>query len=86
MLRSVGEPAEGSLQSARLRAPLQPCVYSPCCLGGPVSRPSALPARARQRNPNPRILLSESLQNTLKLSTTDLLVLASMKNAAKCDK
>jgi hypothetical protein len=29
---------------------------------------------------------SESKLNKLKLSTTDLLVLASMKNAAKCDK
>jgi hypothetical protein len=32
------------------------------------------------------ILSSESLPNWSKLSTTDLLVLASMKNAAKCDK
>ena len=31
-------------------------------------------------------LLSYSKQNESKLSTTDLLVLASMKNAAKCDK
>ena len=31
-------------------------------------------------------VISELLINKLKLSTTDLLVLASMKNAAKCDK
>ena len=32
------------------------------------------------------IMLSEYKYKSLKLSTTDLLVLASMKNAAKCDK
>src|SRR5690606_12863835 len=90
---SVGEPAEGSLQSCKtpqtiVNLPKEPLLRRAAPgLSRVAPRP---PAGARRRiiqHPVAPYGLSESLYlNKSKLSTTDLLVLASMKNAAKCDK
>jgi hypothetical protein len=56
------------------------CCTFCCFLGG--SHPAA-------RNPQNTLQLafySDTIPKSLQLSTMDLLVLASMKNAAKCDK
>jgi hypothetical protein len=62
-----------------------------CCLGGVVSAPlkrGRCPPAGSTKLLNFTADYTSDLKtkNKLKLSTTDLLVLASMKNAAKCDK
>jgi hypothetical protein len=94
---SVGEPAEGSLLSKGL---LGPTSYTLFTLPYVASAVPVLPEKEDCRGVIPSGplpvdgLFINSVQlcrlsimiNKLKLSTTDLLVLASMKNAAKCDK
>ena len=78
---SVGEPAEGSLPSEGLSTRPPTLCYSNLVASGdtlrgpPVDESQTLASLRRSHK-----------VNQLKLSTTDLLVLASMKNAAKCDK
>ena len=59
-----------------------PLLSDPVASG--ATRPSGVGAPGGPSNPvsvRPSLIMNQS-----KLSTTDLLVLASMKNAAKCDK
>ena len=60
-----------------------------CGLGeGPerVSSKTSPPNQPEEEKSEPGLCASRFVTTYLKLSTTDLLVLASMKNAAKCDK
>ena len=76
---SVGEPAEGSLQFRRV---LKCTAHLHCAYATYISGDASL------RNSTQQTVfdVSHELYKYSKLSTTDLLVLASMKNAAKCDK
>ena len=96
---SVGEPAEGSLSKRTVWAPrgAPPGLVRGGPPRGAPNLPdpvSSVPRPRWPRAPGPRSTTQVSEPpgavpaplRPIKLSTTDLLVLASMKNAAKCDK
>ena len=92
---AAASPLIGVGVSDRGPAPGPTLVYIPCCLGGPAVSSAAggdlfplWPAPADGKTKTTLITVSSlrEILNESKLSTMDLLVPASMKNAAKCDK